>query len=289
MAEIIRAASISHHRRTLPAAAERAVLVPPPGGHADIAPPLPAERAIDLSGVGKPLRETQHAVTPPAPPPIDPAATAAAAAAAAAAQQQMQVHRAALQAEYETRSAALEQEFSALRERLAAQEEAQRLEQEAALEAARETGYRDGYESGKQTAQDELEQLAARLRTLDQRIADTLAAGVAGIENVAAEIVFDAVCSVLGEALLQPDAIRAQVRSVAARVHGRDPLTVRLHPHDLALLGEQAALSSPGVTWEADDALSVGGCVIASGGGEFDARLDQVLQRHLDALRAARG
>jgi flagellar biosynthesis/type III secretory pathway protein FliH len=46
---------------------------------------------------------------------------------------------------------------------------------------------------------------------------------------------------------------------------------------------------SPQIQWLADERIETGGCIVETAMGELDARLDVLLKRTADALRAAQG
>jgi flagellar assembly protein FliH len=188
----------------------------------------------------------------------------------------------------------MEQKLEA--ERIKAQEqekreqERQRLEQ--AYKDAQARGYQDGFKQGDEDARSSYLEAQGRLEAITAKLEETLEQGIAGIEDTAVAIVFEAICKILGDAMVTREGVIAQVRQVTARVRERGALLIRLHPRDLELVQECNAFGvgtkSAEIAWAADDSLSIGGCVVETTGGEFDARLDMQLDQIRNALAAAR-
>lgn len=169
-----------------------------------------------------------------------------------------------------------------------------RLDQARQAEAElREQAYREAYALGSEAARQEYAQSQQHLATLLTQFELRMAQAYADIEDSAVEIVFEALGMVLGAALQSREGVLAQVRQVLARIRNRDMLTVRLHPHDLALIDNGAAFGpapAGAIQWLADESLSMGGCVLIGAEGELDARLDTQLaafRRSLGQARAA--
>lgn len=166
-------------------------------------------------------------------------------------------------------------------------------EADAARELARQRGLREGRAEGLAQAQKELAVEIARIKALAEQIPQTMQAGVASLEDLAVAIAFEAVGKILGITLVTAPAVAAAVRQAAAQAVQREPLTVRLHPADLALLREAGLQDSivgedRPITWLPDPRLELGGCVIEAAGGELDARLETQMDRFKATLLAAR-
>lgn len=159
-----------------------------------------------------------------------------------------------------------------------------------ALEALRkqafEDGYRDGYESGARQAKEELAGQASALARLLGSAQEALAGEIGGLEEVAVEIAYAAVCRVLGAAAGSEEAVRAMARQALEEVRSREKVRVRVSAADHALL---AGLASP-LPGEllADERVAAGGCIIESAGGLLDARLEVQLRQLLVALTRVR-
>jgi hypothetical protein len=87
--------------------------------------------------------------------------------------------------------------------------------------------------------------------------------------------------------------VKDLVKQAATHALNSEKVVVRLHAADLAMLREAGALdaslpSGALVTWVADKAVALGGCVIETDGGELDARLETQIDRLRSALVIAR-
>jgi flagellar assembly protein FliH len=190
------------------------------------------------------------------------------------------------------------------------------------IEAARAQGLQEGREAGLQlglkdaqarldeatqaaqaaaTAQLEREsarlakQWADRLARLDavvKSIDTQLPRHWESLEADAAELAFEVVCRVLGDAPGRRQLIEGMVTQAMSGLRTQ-PLRVRLSAADLALIDETGADGAglrarhPRVEWIADPAVQAGGCLIDGDGGTLDARLEVQLQRLLQQWRGA--
>ena len=158
---------------------------------------------------------------------------------------------------------------------------------------AAEKAARELEERAERTAR-ELKQQAqaayqARVQVLDGLIAALPAqfdARLAAAEDDMLALCFEVVCRTLGESVVRPEALRAQLAQTLGRLHGRQPAAIHMHPDDLALLrkAQDAAQELPGgnaVQWIADPKVLLGGCIVQTPEGGLDARFET----QLDALR----
>ena len=146
-----------------------------------------------------------------------------------------------------------------------AQAEARRIIDEARREAEgiRADARREGYEEGRQAALAEISGDAVRIAVERARSA---AAGEADLRRLAVRIAE----RILGAKLaLSPEVVVEVVRQAIAAA--RKPVSVRVHPEDLALV--ERALADAPVAWVADPLIERGGCVVDTGRGPVDARL----------------
>ena len=160
-------------------------------------------------------------------------------------------------------------------------------------ETARQEGLREGREHGEAGVRRMAEATAQRVNALVERIGSSLAQGARDADDLMVEIVFEAVCKIIGDAALGVDGIRACVSQAATHVVDGSSLAVRLHPADLEVLRasinpDAALLPSAGVSWKADERIELGGCVLETDGGELDARLETQLGRLRAVLLEAR-
>lgn len=165
-------------------------------------------------------------------------------------------------------------------------------EAETARELGRQRGLQEGRAAGAEEARRSAEAELARIRSISGKLQDVVKNGVQGMEDVAVEIAFEAVCKILGSSAISQDGMRALVRKAATRAGGAERLNVRLHPGDLAALqaagGLSGTLADGKVVWSSDHSIELGGCLIQTDGGTLDARLETQIERLRATLLAAR-
>lgn len=108
-------------------------------------------------------------------------------------------------------------------------------------------------------------------------------------EDILVEIVFTAVCRILGATAATRDAVAGVVRGLVDAERQPAQLRVRLHPQDLALLEEGRAGLDPRLVLQADSGIGMGGCQIEGPDGTLDARLELQVQQLRETLLAVRG
>lgn len=167
------------------------------------------------------------------------------------------------------------------------QRESISAERQRVLDRAREQGHQAGVEQGRAEYDLQLQ----NVRQLIDSMHGALAAGINGAEEVIVEIAFEAVAKILGEALAQRDGVQAAVREVVRGVREREHLVVRVSPRDHQLLAGVGVLpkngDAPRLELVADERVELGGCLIETGGGTLDGRLETQLQRLRDTLVSA--
>lgn len=145
---------------------------------------------------------------------------------------------------------------------------------------------------------DEHQRLQALLQNLPQQLLDYLA----DAEDDMLALVFEVVTRILGDEAANLPGLRAQLQMRLKAWHGRELLSLHLHPDDLELLQHDEAslrsLRAAGfasergtLRWVADPKVQLGGCMLRSAEGALDARLEvqlQALRQTLLATRAAR-
>ncbi|HSW20201.1 MAG TPA: FliH/SctL family protein [Ramlibacter sp.] len=176
-----------------------------------------------------------------------------------------------------------------------------------AIEAGHEQGLQRGLAEGRAQARAALDaaiaQHACALKEKEARLAalfDALQGQAdafwAAAEDDAVALCFETICRVLGDALLTPDGLRAQLAQLRAQAPATaERATVcRLHPQDLRMI-EDARANEPAPARQAsalrclpDASVSLGGCVVEAAGGSLDARLETLLQTCAATLLEAR-
>jgi flagellar assembly protein FliH len=155
--------------------------------------------------------------------------------------------------------------------------------------AGSEEGYAAGYAHGIDDARRHVELLGRLVQQLG-READALAArettARADLEDQVVAAAMQIAEVIVGHDLAEPDGRGrdAIARALAlAPVHG--DITARLHPADIAVLGDPAALA-PGrvLSIVADPALSPGDCIVDVAACRIDARVGAAIARAREVL-----
>ncbi|WP_176217335.1 FliH/SctL family protein [Chromobacterium violaceum] len=185
-----------------------------------------------------------------------------------------------------------EAEIRAMRARAMAEIEAARAKAKAECDAMRAKAGEEGYRAGMAKAETEIrgqlglaaQQAKALLASMEQGRARMLG----DMEDMLALVVFEALIRVVGDIPQSRELVQAGVRRAMLEVVGREPVRVRLHPADAALL-DGAALGDAGreIHLVADDSLERGGCLVETAHGDIDARWSTQLERLHRALREA--
>lgn len=190
--------------------------------------------------------------------------------------------RQAAQVEFDQRMQAQSREQSQIREAFARLQQGQEALEQQKQAAMRQT------EAQQASLQRLLEQLpVAWERRLQDAEEDMLA------------LVFETLCRIVGEQAASREGARAMLQRTVQAWHGRQPLSVHVHPEDLALLQSDAVLdrtlAAAGFSaehqmlrWVADPAVQWGGCLLRSEEGALDARLEVQLQAVRTTLVQAR-
>lgn len=158
-------------------------------------------------------------------------------------------------------------------------------------------GHRQGLEAGRAEARAEAEraeadhrqQLEAALGAVARAAAELTARReevIAGLENALVTAAVDLAEAVIGRELTATTTAGRDALVRALRlVDGLEPAIVRLHPADLATIGETADIA-PGrdLTVVPDHGIEPGGCVVEVGDGRIDAQIGPALDRIREEL-----
>lgn len=162
------------------------------------------------------------------------------------------------------------------------------------IEEARAAGYADGYADGAASEADRLRSGVAAAAAMLARLQEGESHWQTNVtENIAALAVAVA-CHVIGRELRGDAATVADlVRRALAEFPIDQPMRVRVHPADLALLshavpdGEALAIApNRDVHWMADGRVTPGGCVVEGRERIIDGRVDTALERVYRRLSA---
>ncbi len=176
--------------------------------------------------------------------------------------------------------------YEEYKQRFAAELDAERGE-------AHETGLREGRETGLAKAQSERASQLQALATVVRSSRTRLEEGIEDLADVGAEIVFEAVCKVLGRALAEREGVIAAAREAVRRARDRSRLIVRVSPADFDVIRQNrdeilAGLEAGHVEIAADDRVELGGCLLETPSGNLDSRLEVQLANLRRILLEAR-
>jgi flagellar assembly protein FliH len=186
-----------------------------------------------------------------------------------------------------------EQRVNVLREEIEARLRAEtKLQLQEQYQTERERARRDGLTEARSCAADELARFQQQLRV---ELAGALSALeraheelLRRLEASVGEVAFAAVCHFVGRHVACEDFVRALVGQACAQLRA-ETATARLHPRDVALLGQFLEgdvfrVQSIGLKLEPDASLALGGCVVEAASGTFDGGLENQLRRLHAAL-----
>ena len=176
----------------------------------------------------------------------------------------------------------IEQELASARKHI-------ELEAAALRAAAEREGFAKGMEMAEQAARQAVAEQIERIDSIMEALSQARVDLVEGAEDMMVEIVYAAVCRIIGEAAPTRAGVSGMVDQVLASFKERDKLVVRLNPQDFELLqqvsevprGREAAL-------RADTSIMLGGCIVESSNGFLDAKIETQLTRFGEALLVAR-
>jgi flagellar assembly protein FliH len=163
---------------------------------------------------------------------------------------------------------------------------------QAEREAARQRGFAEGREQGRaaaaEAAQRQRDEAAAALQALLGTLGEAVDAALQSLQARAADIAFVAVARIAGEKALPREFVLGQVETVLRHAGAQQPLAVRLHPDDAALLrellGTAPRLEGRAVELVDDETLALHGCIVDTPLGCLDATLPTQLRRLRDVL-----
>jgi flagellar assembly protein FliH len=165
-------------------------------------------------------------------------------------------------------------------------------ELQALRDEARERGRQEGREAGLAKAAAEhaaqLKALAGLVRGARSRLDE----GIGELSEIGAEVVYEAVCKLLGQAFASREGVIAAVREVVRGARERSRLTVRVSPADYATIRAHLdtvleGLEAGAAEVVADERVELGGCLLETPSGSLDGRLEVQLANLRLALLAA--
>jgi flagellar assembly protein FliH len=162
-----------------------------------------------------------------------------------------------------------------------------------ARSAAEQRGYEHGIEKGEAAAKQALADRMERLTSITTALYRAKVEVLEGAEDFLIEIIYTAICRILGEVAVTQDAVIGMVNQVLLACRDRDKIVVNLHPLDAEMILQAnenpgATTNNPHTVFRADASITLGGCTLESAAGTLDARLDVQLERLRDSLLTVR-
>lgn len=155
------------------------------------------------------------------------------------------------------------------------------------VQAAYDRGFSEGQEVASAVLETELRSLTERVRNLDAMMLELqrqYAEAIAQIDRTALDLAVTIARAILGyEAQRSIECVLVQARAALAQYHGKDAVTIRLHPTSLEALKDAGNSlvtnsSSPAITLVPDPTVEPGGCILETALGTFDAQLRTQLE-----------
>jgi flagellar biosynthesis/type III secretory pathway protein FliH len=156
---------------------------------------------------------------------------------------------------------------------------------------------RDGFEAGCSRGEHQLRTSLERgielFATVAQKAQATFEDEVAQLHESCIEIIVAALAKMVGPLLATREAAVGAVLEVLAHVKEGREVTIRVSPHDHALVQSQqtrlaAVLSGQRLEVVADTRVDLGGCIVESTLGTLDGRLEVQLRGLFETLRVAK-
>jgi flagellar assembly protein FliH len=167
---------------------------------------------------------------------------------------------------------------------------------EAARAEGRAQGLAEGRDEGRAQAVEEAQAAArehsTRIDAFLAKLESTRESALVANEADALAIGFAAACKVLGERLVTAEGVQGAVREVLDRIRATEKLVLRLSPRDYEWwksLDTEGAFAGRAVDLIADSSLAFGGCVVETGAGTLEARMEEQVAGLKDVLLKAHG
>ncbi len=159
-----------------------------------------------------------------------------------------------------------------------ARQQAETLAQQAEAEGY-QTGYAKGYAEGMEIGRHALDQEVANVQAIAQAAAQARQELLASLEGEVVALALAIAKKIIGEeAARNGDVIAYTVQKAIRQLGQRSSYRIRLNPQDAQHLMERWKTTEAlgGAEWELvpDERISPGGCILESGAGSVDARLD---------------
>lgn len=169
-----------------------------------------------------------------------------------------------------------------------------RLELEEEAKAILNKAQADGIESGRRLSEEQVEAAVLELQNRNAEQVGNLLVSletkfnfmISTLEDGIPDIVLAAVCKILGDVLVTRDGVEAAVKSVVKDLNLRRPLTVGVSAAEYDHMKKWFPSQFAGldVRVMADDRVALGGCIVDTGSGILDGRVETALQRLREIL-----
>ena len=152
-------------------------------------------------------------------------------------------------------------------------------------------GFNKGEKAGFRTGHDRIESVLTTLQDVVAKLAklrkQIFIDSETEIVELALAIARRIICH---EVKLNKNTVIDVTREALKRIEDHEKIKVKLKPEDLECFGyadSNPICNNENVTFEAEETISSGGCVIETEAGAFDARIEKQIQAVEGALRAA--
>lgn len=181
----------------------------------------------------------------------------------------------------------LETERDELQHKL--QIESERLsQQESELEKLKTAAQKEGYEEGKAQGLKSLEIQSSELNKVIQQVNTWMQSSLQGVDTLATDIAFTALCKLVGEGYKSREFVEALVFQVTKHATESQAVQIHLSNRDYELLSQQLPSLKQKIAMEIelvqDSKIPTGGCLVDTGVGMLDGRLETQMNILKDAL-----
>lgn len=161
-----------------------------------------------------------------------------------------------------------------------------------AVEEKSQEGFKQGYSEGIESAKEQVDEQLKESQQLMEMFSQAVKQKLKNVDGLSVEIGFTALIKLVGEHLGDKKFSKAYIMTAVEQVRSETQLDVHISPNDYQMLTKYDELSQiskalPNVSFVEDSRVGLGGCVIDSNHGSWDARIEAQLHRLKDALKIA--
>ena len=144
---------------------------------------------------------------------------------------------------------------------------------------AKKEGYEEGLSKAEEETKSAIDAKFSACEAFINELKEKVLKDLYNQEEICLEIVYSAICRLIGDSAGTRGQIEAIVRLTIGKVASQENLDIYVSPHDYPQLMEDKLIAGNLIQ---SDELKYGGCLIKTGRGRVEARLD----RQLDQLKA---